>query len=182
MSQALARWIANANRQVHQHLSGRGLRGGCTIVCSIARNSSLAVGYVGDCRAYHWNGQSLRLVTRDHSLVMSLVVQGELSEDELRGHADRSQVTRSLGERSTLPDYYVDSLRVVTGEDELRAQPGDLILLCSDGLWEPVSEDAIAATLRDQGTTLVQKSCTLITQSLQEGGPDNATVVLMQYS
>lgn len=180
LNSRIGTWLHAANTAVVDALVSRNAKGGCTIVCAIARQQSLAVGYVGDCRAYLFRDDHLQLLTRDHSVVMSLVAQGQLQLTEVRQHPDRSQVTRSLGERPALPDYYVDSLQVMTSSPTLRVELGEIILLCSDGLWEPVDEAEITSILIDQRSSLPQAAKALVDRAIQLGGPDNATVVLMR--
>ena len=85
---------------------------------------TVAIGHVGDSRAYRVRGGELEQLTEDHSLVNELMRAGELSQEEARAHPQRSVITRALG---TEPDVDVDTFTV-------DAQPGDVFLLCSDGL------------------------------------------------
>jgi protein phosphatase len=116
---------------------------------------------------------------------MALALQGEISMDEVRHHPDRSKVTRSLGDRQPLPDYFVDTLeQTVGGESVLRQtmelQAGDVLLLCSDGLWEPVLEEEMLNAVRHHAPDLNAAADTLLKIALQRGAPDNATVVLLR--
>jgi serine/threonine protein phosphatase PrpC len=90
-------------------------------------------------------------------------------------------VTRSLGERRILPDYYVDSLVAATGEAYLHCEPGDLLVICSDGLWEPVDEAVMENVLKEH-RQLNRAASELIHHALRQGGPDNATVVLLRLN
>jgi protein phosphatase len=85
-----------------------------------------------------------------------------------------------LGERKRLPEHYVDTLSLVTGTESLELETGDTLLLCSDGLWEPVDEQAMAQTLAEHAADVQAAAEALIASALEHGGPDNATVSLLR--
>jgi len=175
----LKRWISVANEEVCSALDHRHARGGTTIVCAFLWERELISAHVGDSRLYLIRGGKAEILTRDHSLAMGLVVQGEITLDEIRHHPDRNRVTRSLGERIPLPEYYADSLQVFTGSSTMLLESGDLLMLCSDGLWEPVTDDEIAFAVTEGGDlTIIARR--LLDLALGRGGPDNATVVLLR--
>lgn len=171
-------WAIRANDAVCAALELKGARGGATLLCACMLNQRLAIAHVGDCRLYLLRGEIVQLLTQDHSLAMALALQGEASLDELRHHPDRSKLTRSLGERLSLPDHFVDSLDTVIGAPTLELQHGDVLLLCSDGLWEPVTEPDMQRILLQHSSDLHAAAHALIQLALQRGGDDNATVVL----
>ena len=121
------------------------------MVCACLVGNRLAIAHVGDCRLYLIRAGEARLLTRDHSLAMALVMQGEMELADLRKRPERSQVTRSLGERRPMPDYLVDTLEQVTGKPTMELEVGDTLLLCSDGVWEPLTEEElVSATWRSR--------------------------------
>jgi serine/threonine protein phosphatase PrpC len=97
-------------------------------------------GHVGDSRLYVFRDGQMLAHTRDHSLVQSLVESGLLSNDQMRTHPRRSELHSALG---TDPQ----SLRVTTATRPWALRPGDVFLLCTDGLWEYVDEAELAASL-----------------------------------
>ena len=169
----LRRWVHSANTQVCAALQARQARGGTTLVCAVLLERHLALAHVGDSRLYLLHQGDWQPLTRDHSLAMALVQQGEVRLEALRQHPDRNQLTRSLGERPVLPEYFIDTHR-------LELSPGDLLLLCSDGLWEPLHESAMQAIVQQHAPDLHATAQALLHQALQCGGPDNATVVLLR--
>jgi protein phosphatase len=177
-------WVHAANAKVCAALDDRGARGGCTLVCACLIGARLAIAHVGDCRLYLLRQEEVTPLTRDHSVVMARVLQGELAPEEIRRHPDRSQVSRSLGDRQPLPAYFVDSLEQTTGKTVIDLQKGDILLLCSDGLWEPVLEAEMLAAVRgsEEGSPrdLQAAADALVALALQRGAPDNATVVLLR--
>ncbi len=138
-----ADWVGKANLKVCEAMEAKEARGGCTLVCAFLLNRRLTIAHIGDCRIYLVRDGSIETLTRDHSVAMSLVLQGELNISELRAYPERSNVTRSLGERKNLPAHYVDTLTQTTGMESMELRSGDTLLLCSDGLWEPVVEQAM---------------------------------------
>lgn len=179
-AQLLKEWAHKANEKVCAALEKRQARGGCTLVCVSVIGMRMALAHVGDCRLYRLREGNLSLLTRDHSVVMALVLQGELTLEEIRNHPDRSKVTRSLGDRQPLPDYYVDGLDVVATSIVEELRPGDTLLLCSDGLWEPVQEEEMKKAIQDHAPDLHASADAMLKIALDRGAPDNATVVLLR--
>jgi PPM family protein phosphatase len=144
---------------------------GTTMVALQVTDNHFELAWVGDSRAYLWNGQ-LRQISSDHSYVQELIDQGAITPEQARSHPHRNVVTQALG--VTDPE----SLKVETISGELRA--GFQILLCSDGLTEEVDDAAIAGLLAQ--TELSAQECVdhLISTALDGGGSDNVTVVLLR--
>ena len=112
----------------------------------------------------------LNLSTKDHSLVKRLVDLGEITEADAATHPQRNVLYRALGQTDALePDL-----------DQFKLEKGDLILICSDGLWGVVDKAALKGILRDDGLDLDQKACALVDAANQAGGPDNISVVLVK--
>jgi protein phosphatase len=175
----LKRWASVANEDVCNALERQKAHGGTTLVCALVCQSELISAHVGDSRLYLVRGGKAQVLTRDHSLAMSLAIQGDIPLEEVRHHPDRNRVTRSLGERIPMPDYYADTLQVTTGCPSMMLDAGDLLVLCSDGVWEPVTDDEIASCASESSNlnTIARR---LIDLTLQRGAPDNATVVLLR--
>lgn len=172
--------VKKANSKVYDALNARQAKGGCTLVCALLIDSRLAIAHVGDCRVYLVRGREMRLLTRDHSVAMSLVMQGEIDISQLRTYPDRSNITRSLGDRPTLPAHYVDTLVHTTGKEVMDLRAGDTLLLCTDGFWEPVIEDSAAETISEAGGDLDDAATRLLDSVIKNGAPDNATVSLLR--
>ncbi len=163
-----------ANRMiVEQAESDLDLRGMGTTVCLLAPVDTeigprLAVVNVGDSRLYRYAGEELRQVTEDHSLVESLVREGRLTSDEAAVHPQRNILTRALGVSEDLElDWW-----------ELPVRPGDRYVLCSDGLFNELTEDQIAAVLRRLAEP-ADAADELVRLALEAGGRDNVTVVVV---
>jgi protein phosphatase len=137
-------------------------------VALVGSDGLVAIGHVGDSRAYVLRDGALEQLTDDHSLVAELVRRGELSPAEAEVHPQRSVITRALG---TDPDVDVDTLSV-------EARPGDVFLLCSDGLSTMVDTDTISQIVSRNRHDLESATRALIKAANDEGGEDNITAVL----
>ena len=144
---------------------------GTTVVALRVVENRFELAWVGDSRAYLWNGQ-LRQLSSDHSYVQELIDQGAITPEQARSHPHRNVVTQALG--VTDPE----SLKVETISGELR--PGFQILLCSDGLTEEVDDAAIAAALAQTEMSAQECVDSLVSAALDGGGSDNVTVVLLR--
>jgi protein phosphatase len=131
---------------------------------------TLTLAHVGDSRGYRYREGVLEQLTTDHSLVAELVRTGRLTEAEAAVHPHRSVITRALG---TEAEVEVDTRT-------LELAPGDLILLCSDGLSAMVRDDEIARLLGESDLDPYQAAETLVRAANAAGGEDNVTVVVFE--
>jgi len=163
--------VRDANTRIHElSQQDRSLNGmGTTITAAYLDGDELTLAHVGDSRAYLLRDGELSRLTRDHTLVEELVRRGELTEDEAAEHPQRSIITRALGPE---PDVDID-LRTH------RAQPGDVVLLCSDGLTGMISEQDVAEIL-SRARSLEHAGNQLVQAANEAGGRDNITVVLFR--
>ena len=130
----------------------------------------MSIGHVGDSRAYLIRDHKVDQLTEDHSLVAELVRCGKLSAEEAEHHPQRSVITRALG---TDPDVDVDIFSV-------EAKPGDLYLICSDGLTAMVDDATILDTVEGRRDDLDGVAKELIAAANRSGGEDNITVVFFE--
>lgn len=175
-----AEWIQAANTAVCDAMDRRGAQGGTTIVVVVALDQTVTIGHVGDSRLYRIRGSKVELLTRDHSLVMTYVMQGEITEEEARRHPDRNTLTRSVGGQSLLPPYHIDTLESRTGEESLLVDPDDVLILCTDGVWELLEDVELAQEVSRAGESLPKLAQRLLDRVLELGAPDNATVLLVR--
>ncbi len=167
---ALGRAVRAANREVIRAAQeGVGRSGmGTTITAAIVDGTDVVVAQVGDSRAYLMRGGALTRITEDHSMVADLIRSGQLTEAESRVHPNRSVITRALG---TDPNMYADTF-------EVDAEPGDRILLCSDGLTGMLTDDAILGLLQRHRDPAIAARA-LIDAANEAGGVDNISVVIV---
>ena len=169
----VASLIQEANRRVFQRSNEDAATSGMGTTMTVAlvdhTDGTIAFGHVGDSRAYRVRGGELEQLTDDHSLVGELVRSGRLSPEEAESHPQRSVITRALG---TEPDVDVDTFTV-------DAEPGDIYLLCSDGLTDMTSTRDILAAV-ESSNDLDDAARALVRAANEGGGEDNITVVLFQ--
>jgi protein phosphatase len=170
----VASLIQEANRRVFQRSSEDASTSGMgtTMTVALVDGDTIAFGHVGDSRAYRVRGGALEQLTDDHSLVGELLRSGRLSPEEAESHPQRSVITRALG---TEPDVDVDTFTI-------EAEPGDVYLICSDGLTDMVSPRAIQALLVERLDDLDAAARALVDAANEGGGEDNITVVLFQMA
>ncbi|OUS09641.1 hypothetical protein A9Q89_12795 [Gammaproteobacteria bacterium 53_120_T64] len=140
-----------------------------TVVALALQGSDFQIAWVGDSRAYLWNG-ALRLLTRDHSVVEEMVSRGEISREEGTSHPNRHIITRCIGMASKA------ALEVSSLAGSLGA--GESLLLCSDGLNDAVSAESISGIMASE-MGADRRVAELIAAALEGGGRDNITVAVI---
>jgi PPM family protein phosphatase len=172
---AIAELIQEANRRVFQRSNEDAAASGMGTTLTVAlveSSDTVAIGHVGDSRAYRVRDGRLEQLTEDHSLVGEMMRSGRLSAEEAETHPQRSVITRALG---TEPDVDVDTFTVET-------QPGDVFLLCSDGLTTMVPDREILSLLDASGGDLERAARRLVEAANRSGGEDNITVVVFEIA
>ena len=163
--------IESANTEIiTQAQNDENLRGmGTTMVVATIVGHYAYVANVGDSRLYLVNQQILQ-VTKDHSLVQEMVRMGEINAEQARNHPDKNIITRALGAERTVDIDFFD----------LKLEPGNVILMCSDGLSNMVEDSQIREIISDTETNLEEKGKILISEANRNGGKDNIAVVLIE--
>jgi PPM family protein phosphatase len=170
--EAVVALIKEANRRVYEAATGDEARSGMgtTITAALVEDGTVQIGHVGDSRAYLVRDGRLEQLTEDHSLVAELVRSGKLSPEEADAHPQRSVITRTVG---TDPDVDVDTFSV-------EARPGDLFMLCSDGLTTMVDDASILQIVEKNRANLDKAARALVDAANKGGGEDNITIVLFE--
>jgi serine/threonine protein kinase len=169
----LADGVQQANAAVYKHNQEQRGDMGTTMTASLVIGSMAYVANVGDSRTYLYREpQGLRKVTRDHSVVASLVDAGVIKPDDIYTHPERDRIYRSLGEK---PVVEVDTFKVPL-------QPGDKLLLCSDGLWDMVRDPEIQRVMRAPAPDPSQTGDALIKAALDAGGEENVSVIVVHIT
>jgi serine/threonine protein phosphatase PrpC len=173
-AEGVAALIVEANRRIWERSLNDPLTAGMgtTVTAALVDHSSgtVAIGHVGDSRAYLLRGGTLEQLTTDHSLVAELVQSGVLTPEEAERHPQRSAITRALG---TEPTVEVDAFTV-------EADSGDLFLICSDGLSAMLTDERVTAAIESAGLDPDKAADALVAAANAEGGEDNIPVVLFE--
>lgn len=141
---------------------------GTTVSAVLADASELCIGHVGDSRVYLWSNSRLTLLTEDHTYTNMLLRTGQITEEEAEHHPRRNMLVRVVG---TDPHVKVDV-------QSLQWHPGDLLLICSDGLNHYVRDEKIQHILGSE-TPFEQLAGELIALANDAGGQDNISVILL---
>lgn len=159
--------VTQAQAMIRQRVPG----GGTTLTLALVLGERAFTAHVGDSRLYVLaKDGSLRVVTKDHSLVKRLVDLGEITEADAAEHPQRNVLYRALGQTDALePDL-----------DQFKVEAGDLLLICSDGLWGAIDKADLKSILSNDALSLDQKACALVDAANAAGGPDNISVVLVK--
>ena len=170
--QLLSNAIQWANERIYiESLKERRLEGmGTTIVTALRDGESLVVGHVGDSRVYRYRQGELEQLTRDHSLLNHYIQQGRIrTEEEARNFKERNIIVKALG----LKDY------VEPDTDVADMAPGDLFLLCTDGLTDQVDDWIISHVLEGNYHDLPEACQAMVRLANDAGGKDNCTVMIL---
>lgn len=159
--------LTEAAMSANQAVSEMKSDAGTTLTLALVLGHSAYVAHVGDTRAYYLDDGGLQQITQDHSLVKRLVELGQISNQEAQQHPQRNFLYRALGQG---PETKVDS-------HFQRLNDGSHLILCSDGLWNAVSEEEMVDVIRSSSSP--QEACNrLIDRANEHGGEDNITIVL----
>jgi protein phosphatase len=169
---ALLREIARANGAIYQAAQSQPQYAGMgtTLVMTLFHDDAVTVAHIGDSRLYLLRGGEFRQLTRDHSLLQEQIDSGIITAEQARYSQNRNLVTRALGIDPTVEveihDYDVE--------------PGDVFLLCSDGLNDMVEDEEIALTLTSLSANLDLCATQLVDMANDNGGRDNVSVILVK--
>ncbi|WP_197722772.1 Stp1/IreP family PP2C-type Ser/Thr phosphatase [Sulfurivermis fontis] len=164
--------VADANKEIlHKAASDVIFNGmGTTLALALFRGKGVMIGHVGDSRVYRLRGEQLTQLTADHSLLQELVASGFMTADEAAHAVNKNVITRALG--------IEPNVDVEVHHHEI--EPGDIYLLCSDGLNDMVTDNSIAKLLMDNRDNLDVAADALVAEANRCGGNDNISVILVR--
>lgn len=163
--------VRAANSAVREKAAGNSdLVGmGTTVVMAVVEEDVLHVCNVGDSRLYIADQDSIRQITVDHSYVEEMIRVGQLDRESARTHEHKNIITRAVGADDSIESDYF----------KVKLKPGDIILMCSDGLSNMLSDDEILMVLKS-GRDTVMRAETLINAANENGGADNIAVIVVE--
>lgn len=142
---------------------------GTTLVIAYWHGDRVTIGHLGDSRCYRMRGESISALTRDHSWIQEQIDAGLMTQEQARASKKKNLVTRACG---------ID-LNVSAEVHTHDVQPGDIFVLCSDGLYDMVSDDNIHLTVSSLKSNLPLAAQQLVQQANDNGGRDNISVILV---
>lgn len=164
--------IARANGAIYQAAQSQPQYAGMgtTLVMAVFHDNSVTIAHIGDSRLYRLRGEEFVAVTRDHSLLQEQIDSGIITVEQARHSQNRNLVTRALGVDPTVePEIH-----------DYPVQPGDIYLLCSDGLNDMVEDDEIGMTVQMLAANLELCATQLVQMANDNGGRDNVSVILVR--
>jgi serine/threonine protein phosphatase PrpC len=163
--------LQQATQVVNQAIVGEAAEQamGSTVALLLLRATKAYIGHAGDSRVYLIRGGEMSLLTSDHSIVQKMIDHGILTEAQSRTHPDASVLTRSLGQ----PNVELELA-------EMDWAPGDALLLCSDGLWGYISEEALREAACAPAGTADEMADRLLDLALEAGGGDNISIIFLR--
>ncbi|KWX73963.1 Stp1/IreP family PP2C-type Ser/Thr phosphatase [Paenibacillus jilunlii] len=172
LQHALSAAIYEANHAVHNEASSdeKYHNMGTTVVAVLLKGEAGFIGHIGDSRAYLIKDGAAVQLTEDHTLVNELFKNGQISLEELDNHPRRNVLTRALG----------TDAEVTADLAPVRLEPGELLLLCSDGLSNFVSQEHLGKVAGIQEISLEERADRLLQLALLAGGGDNISVAMLE--
>jgi PPM family protein phosphatase len=153
--------------------------GGTTLSLVMAINRDLTIAHVGDSRIYLIRQGKLEQLSQDHTYVSLLLNSGKITIEESKTHPDRNQLVKSLGSKNRLSNGYVQTLVETTKNPTLTLMDGDILLLCSDGVWDLVTNVEMETIFNSKKLLQVAVDST-IQKVIDRGASDNATLLALQ--
>ncbi|MGP1678100.1 MAG: Stp1/IreP family PP2C-type Ser/Thr phosphatase [Burkholderiales bacterium] len=168
----LQQQIAKANTSIYQASQSQPQYAGMgtTLVVALFYDNKVMAAHIGDSRVYRMRGDEFSQVSKDHSLLQEQIDAGMLTKEQAKHSSNKNLVTRALG---------IDAA-VEAEIHEYDTRPGDIYLLCSDGLSDMVSDEDIGMTLQALGANLNLAAQQLVQMANDNGGRDNVSVILIK--
>ncbi|RLQ22397.1 serine/threonine-protein phosphatase [Seongchinamella sediminis] len=163
--------IHHSHSSILQEIAGRaGSNMGSTVVALQLNGDDYEIAWVGDSRAYLFDGSSLKQVTRDHNPVSEMLARGAITPEQAANHPERNVLSQSLG--------VADSITVAPDRIRGTLNAGEQVLLCSDGLSDELADEDISRLMAEADDPQAQVA-KLIEAALAAGGRDNITVIVV---
>lgn len=172
-------WLLNLVEKANESVANEVRDGGTTLSLVLAVERELAIAHVGDSRIYLLRQGEIHQLSEDHSLVAMLVASGQITKEESLEHPDRNVLTKSLGSKRRLSNGYVQTLNRATKGLSTTLETGDILLLCSDGVWDLIANEELAEAFTE-GRSLQSAVDTIIERVLERGASDNATILALE--
>ncbi len=166
--------IEAANKKVCDEIRVIGKRMGCTFVSIGFKNDNLYISNVGDSRAYILRNGTLHCVSKDHTAAQTMVDAGLVSYEDSQKIKEKHQLTQHIG-------IFPEEMMIEPNYNTIKANSGDIVMLCSDGLTDMLSDEDIGSVLASGGTE-EELTNALVEKALDNGGKDNVTVIVGKVS
>lgn len=173
-------WLMSLFDKANEVISNNVKDAGTTLSVVLCLSQQLMIAHVGDSRIYLLRQGKISQLSEDHSLVAMLIASNQITEAESEEHPDRNVLTKSLGAKNRLSDGYVQNLKRTTPDLSMNLENNDILLLCTDGVWDLVSKKELEEIFNNHQDLQLAVNQT-IDKVLELGASDNATLLAMQY-
>ena len=175
-----AEWLIYLIQQANESVASNVRDGGTTLSLVMALGRELMIAHVGDSRIFLLRKKQICQLSEDHSMVAMLVASGQITYEESLEHPDRNLLTKSLGSKRKLSEGYVQDLSRFGGGLSMLLEDEDILILCSDGVWDLVPANELAEIFVTHYTLQSAVDSTIETV-LARGAHDNATILALKY-
>lgn len=172
-------WLKSLVEKANERVTNTVREGGTTLSLVFGYGRDLSLAHVGDSRIFLLRKGIICQLSEDHSMVALLLASAEITYEQSLNHPDRNVLIKSLGSRRGLSDGYIQNLGRFGGEISLSLEDGDILLLCSDGVWDLVPAGELAEIFTNQQNLQIAVNTT-IDQVIEKGAHDNATVIALK--
>jgi len=173
-------WLISLVQQANESVASNVRDGGTTLSLVMALGRELMIAHVGDSRILLIRNNQICQLSEDHSMVSMLVASGQITYEESLEHPDRNLLTKSLSSKQRLSEGYVQDLSRFGSELSMLLEEDDILILCSDGVWDLVAADELAEIFSNYQTLQLAVDAT-IEKVLSRGAHDNATILALKY-
>jgi len=173
-------WLISLVQQANESVASNVRDGGTTLSLVMALGRELMIAHVGDSRILLLRNNQICQLSEDHSMVSMLVASSQITYEESLEHPDRNLLTKSLGSKQRLSEGYVQDLSRFGSELSMLLEEDDILILCSDGVWDLVAADELAEIFSNYQTLQLAVDET-IEKVLSRGAHDNATILALKY-
>lgn len=174
-------WLTDIIQKANDCVVKNVRNGGTTLSLILAIDRELMIAHLGDSRIYIIRNGYICQLSEDHSLVAMLLANGEITYQESQNHPERSVLLKCLGTKRKLDQNYIQNLTRFGSDLSMILENRDILIICSDGIWDLVSSDELAEIFvhHQKLETAVNKT---IDQVISRGATDNATILALQCS
>ena len=177
--QKRAQWLTSLVQQANECIANKVQDGGTTLSLVMILGQELMIAHVGDSRIFLLRKGRICQLSEDHSMVAMLFASGQITYEEILDHPERNILTKSLGSTRKLSEGYIQDLSRFGSELLMPVENGDILILCSDGVWDLVPADELAEIFQSHETLQSAVNSTTA-KVLKQGAHDNATIVALK--
>ncbi len=172
-------WLVSVVKKANKYVTEKVHKGGTTLSIAWVNSRQLRIAHIGDSRIYLIRNQMICQLSEDHSLVAMLLADGDITYEESHKHPQRNILTRCIGSKEKLSSSHIQTLQSFGSNSSIFLEQGDIIILCSDGVWDLVPQIELAEIFTESRNLKIAVN-NIINLVLVRGARDNATILAMR--